>query len=218
MHLPLLSPELLRRRDLLMAKLSSQGTSPGTIHAMTQVRRDLLVPDDMRVYSYDDTSLRLSAGQTISQPFVVAHMARGLELIPTDRVLEVGCGSGYAAAVLSLLADEVYTIERIEELAQQAQQTLTRLKLGSGHVRSGDGTLGWPEEAPFNAILVSASGPHVPESLLNQLAVGGRLVMPVEDDSGGQELVRVRRTSETETERSALGAVRFVPLVGQEGW
>ena len=169
---------------------------------MGRVPREEFVDPKQRAHAYDDSALPIARGQTISQPFVVAWMAQGLELSDADRVLEVGTGSGYAAAVLTLLAAETFTIERIGELAQQARKTLARLNFPRVHVRTGDGTLGWPEEAPFDAILVSASGPHVPESLLEQLAVGGRLVMPVEDDSGAQELVRVRRTSERETERS----------------
>lgn len=204
---------------MLRKELRGRGISDERVLAsMGHVPREEFVDPQQRSRAYDDSALPIARGQTISQPFVVAYMAQGLELDATDRVLEVGCGSGYAAAVLSLLAAEVYTLERIEELAQEAQRTLTRLKFENVHVRAGDGTLGWPEEAPFDAILVSASGPHVPESLLGQLVVGGRLVMPVEDDSGAQELVRVRRTSETTSERSELGAVRFVPLVGREGW
>ena len=207
------------RERMLRVGLRDRGIDDqAVLSAMARVPREEFLDPRQRSSAYDDSALPIACGQTISQPFVVAWMAQGLELIPTDRVLEVGCGSGYAAAVLSLLAAEVYTIERIEELAHEAQQTLTRLNFANVHVRAGDGTLGWHQEAPFDAILVSASGPHVPESLLDQLAVGGRLVMPVEDNSGDQELVRVRRTSETETERSALGAVRFVPLVGREGW
>lgn len=207
------------RQRMLREGLRGRGIDDdGVLAAMGRVPREEFVDPQQRSHAYDDSALPIAHGQTISQPFVVAYMAQGLELAATDRVLEVGCGSGYAAAVLSLLAAEVYTLERIGELAREAQRALTRLNFSNVYVRAGDGTLGWPEKAPFDAILVSASGPHVPESLLEQLVVGGRLVMPVEDDSGAQELVRVRRTSETTSERSKLGAVRFVPLVGQEGW
>lgn len=207
------------RERMLRKELRGRGIHDARVlSAMDRVPREEFVDPRHRSHAYDDKAMPIACGQTISQPYVVAYMVQGLELVATDRVLEVGCGSGYAAAVLSLLAAEVYTVERIEELAHGAQAALTRLNFGNVHVRAGDGTLGWSEEAPFDAILVSASGPHVPQSLLAQLVVGGRLVMPVEDDSGDQQLVRLRQTSKTTSERSKLGAVRFVPLVGREGW
>jgi protein-L-isoaspartate(D-aspartate) O-methyltransferase len=160
--------------------------------------------------------LPIGAGQTISQPYIVAVMAEALGLRPSDRVLEIGTGSGYAAAVLAHIAREVFTIERHAELADLARERLARL-YSNVEVRCGDGTLGWVEQAPFDAIVVAAGGPEVPQALQEQLAIGGRLVIPV-GTGRAQELVRVTRRSETEYEREDLGAVQFVPLIGAQGW
>ncbi|MBW2461355.1 MAG: protein-L-isoaspartate(D-aspartate) O-methyltransferase [Deltaproteobacteria bacterium] len=186
--------------------------------AMREVPRERFVAEHLAEFAYDDTPLGIEEGQTISQPYIVALMAEALELTPTTRVLEVGAGSGYATAVMSRLADAVYAIERHELLAHNAGVRLRDLGYENVSVRHGDGTLGWAAHAPYDAIAVAAGGPDVPHSLLQQLEVGGRLVMPVGPDERMQELVRVRRLSDERYERESLGRVSFVPLIGAEGW
>lgn len=191
---------------------------PRTLDAMRQVPREAFVPEHLVAHAYRDAPLPIGEGQTISQPLIVATMADALELTPTDRVLEVGAGSGYAAAVLSRLAGQVFAVERFESLAHAARLRLGRLGYGNVSIRCGDGTLGWREHAPFDAILVSAGGPDVPPSLLDQLSPGGRLVMPVGRDPRAQELLRIRRAADGRYDEESLGPVHFVPLVGSEGW
>lgn len=176
------------------------------------------LPEKLADLAYDDTPLPIEEGQTISQPFVVAAMAEVLKLEPHDRVLEIGTGSGYAAAVLAEIADEVYTIERHRALADQAERRLRELDYHNVHVLCGDGTLGWPEHAPFDAILVSAGGPEVPRVLVEQLAPGGRIVIPVGPDLRDQRLLRVTKDSDGETHIEDLGGFRFVPLIGAGGF
>ena len=164
-------------------------------------------------------ALPIEKGQTISQPYIVALMTEALELKPHDRVLEVGTGSGYAAAILGKIAREVYTIERHAELAEQAASRLREQGFDNVHVLHGDGTLGWPEHAPYDAIVVAAGGPEVPRPLLDQLAIGGRLVIPVGEEKTLQSLVRVTRTGHRRlSTREELCDVRFVPLIGAGGW
>ena len=191
---------------------------PAIISALREVPRERFVSDEYRASAYDDSALPIPAGQTISQPYVVALMIRALQLAPGDRVLEVGSGSGYAAAVLSRIASDVYAVERHEQLVTYAQQRLADLGYDSVHVRHADGTMGWPEHAPYDGILVSASGPGVPQPLREQLAVGGRLVMPIGEARGMQTLVRLKRTEGGRFEKKDLGGVRFVPLIGEQGW
>jgi protein-L-isoaspartate(D-aspartate) O-methyltransferase len=145
-------------------------------------------------------------------------MIEALLLQPEDRVLEIGTGSGYAAAVLSRIVAEVYTVERIEDLVAYAQQNLSRLGYDNVWVKQGDGTLGWPEHAPYNGIVVAAGGPKIPNPLKEQLAIGGRIVMPVGSEQRAQQLVRVTRVSENDFDQERLGHVRFVPLIGEQGW
>jgi protein-L-isoaspartate(D-aspartate) O-methyltransferase len=186
--------------------------------ALREVPRHRFVPPEYAREAYDDRALPLAAGQTISQPYVVALMVEALSLRGTDRVLEVGTGSGYAAAVLSRIAAEVYTIERLAELGDLARQRIAELGYANVHVRIGDGSLGWPDAAPFDAILVSAGAPAVPPTLESQLAPGGRLVIPVGGAGRVQHLVRLTRVADDRLEREDLGEVTFVPLVGAEGW
>jgi protein-L-isoaspartate(D-aspartate) O-methyltransferase len=188
------------------------------LEAMRTVPREAFVAERFAKFAYDDSPLPIAEEQTISQPFVVALMAEALEIRPEDKVLEIGAGSGYAAAVLSRLGREVFAVERHESLAREAEERLARLGYSNVHVHHGDGTLGWPEHSPYDAIVVAAGGPEVPPALLGQLAEGGRLVIPIGPDPRTQELVRVRRRAEGGNVREALGAVRFVPLIGAQGW
>ena len=207
-----------QRERMVERQLARRGIrDPAVMRAMRSVPRDKFVPEELVEFAYDDTPLPIDANQTISQPYIVALMADALELEPDDKVLEIGTGSGYAAAILSEIAAEVFTIERHETLCTSARAVLEELGCTNVHVRCGDGTKGWPEEAPFDAIAVTAGGPVVPKSLREQLAIGGRLVMPV-GDVGVQRLKRVWRTGEKEFEEEDLGPVRFVPLIGEEGW
>ncbi len=188
------------------------------LRAMKEVPREAFVAEEMREFAYRNAPLAIGSGQTISQPLIVAHMAEALELAPDDKVLEIGAGSGYAAAVLSRIAKEVYTIERHRQLADTAAERLKRLGYENVEVRHGDGTRGWPEQAPFDAIVVAAGGPGIPSALLRQLSIGGRLVIPIGEELESQQLVRAVRRGEEDFEYDELGAVRFVPLIGEAGW
>lgn len=186
--------------------------------AMGQVPREAFIPESLREYAYDDTPLPIADGQTISQPYIVALMAEALNLDDSKKALEIGTGSGYAAAVLAQIASEVYTVERIEQLAQTASAALAAIGCNNAHVIHADGTLGWEEQAPYDAIVVTAGGPSVPVALKDQLKIGGCLVIPVGNTERSQELVRVTRISQDEFSTENLGAVRFVPLIGEQGW
>lgn len=185
--------------------------------AMGEVPREQFVDPAHVGEAYDDGPLPIGAGQSISQPYIVALMIEAARVRPGARVLEVGAGSGYAAAVMSRIARQVFAIERHAALAEDARDRLARLGYDNVELRAGDGSGGWPEAAPFDAILVAAGGPRIPAPLLDQLAIGGALVIPV---GGGdyQQLVRIVRASETEFEQEDLGEVRFVPLIGSHGW
>ena len=185
--------------------------------ALREVPREAFVCEKLAEFAYDDTPLPIEAGQTISQPYIVALMIEALRPAPGDRVLEIGAGSGYAAAVLSRAVAEVYAVERHGELAALAGQRLAALGHDNVKVRHGDGSLGWAEHAPYQGIAVAAGGPSIPRALLDQLAVGGRLVMPV-GPARLQQLIRVTRTGDTEFVREDLSDVRFVPLIGEQGW
>jgi protein-L-isoaspartate(D-aspartate) O-methyltransferase len=192
--------------------------SEKVLDAMRRVPRELFLPENIREFAYEDTPLPIAEGQTISQPYIVAFMTEGLALRGGEKVLEIGTGSGYAAAVLAEIADEVYTIERLGELAAHAASALAELNYDNVEVIHADGTLGLPGQAPFDAIVVAAGGPDVPDSLKKQLKIGGRMVIPVGAYRDVQELVRVTRLSESEYQEEDLADVRFVPLVGEEGW
>ena len=207
------------RAAMVERQIAARGIrSPRVLAAMREVQREGYVPSYLGEFAYEDAPLPIEEEQTISQPYIVAFMVDALGLRGGERVLEIGTGSGYAAAVLAEVAGEVYTIERHGGLAQAARDRLARDGYERVHVRHGDGTLGWPEAAPFDAIVVAAGGPSVPESLRQQLAIGGRLVIPVGAEVGKQDLVRVTRVDETRFEAETLASVRFVPLVGAEGW
>lgn len=190
---------------------------PAVLAAFAAVPREAFVDPDQARWAYEDGPLAIGYGQTISQPYVVAMTAQALELTGNENVLEIGTGSGYAAAILGKLAREVHTIERIGELAGPAAERLTRLGFHNVHVHHADGTLGWPPAAPYQAIAVAAGAPRPPPSLLNQLAIGGRMVVP-HGDASFQRLARITRKSDTQYIEENLGEVRFVPLLGEEGW
>jgi len=190
---------------------------PRVLSAMAAVPREQFLPPELEEFAYDDRALPIAVGQTISQPYIVALMTEALHLSPDDRALEIGTGSGYAAAVLAQIANHVDTVERHAELADGARQVLARLGYTNVDVHCGDGTLGWPEHAPYQAIIVAAGGPDLPPALLEQLAIGGRLVMPV-GPARTQTLVRITRLGDSKYHREDLGAVMFVPLIGEHGW
>jgi protein-L-isoaspartate(D-aspartate) O-methyltransferase len=202
---------------MVRAQLERRGiTDNHVLDAMATVPRHLFVPPETREQAYGDRALPIEEGQTISQPYVVALMAQALHLSKTDRVLEVGAGSGYAAAVLSLLAGEVYAVERWPSLAESAEQRLHELGYRNVQVFAGDGTAGLPAYAPFDGIVVSAAAPWVPRPLREQLGEGGRMVIPV-GGRGEQLLLRLTRCDhQIRTKR--LGEVRFVPLIGEHAW
>ena len=207
------------RKQMIDYQLAARGLhDQSVLDALNAVPREEFVPTELVEFAYRDSPLPIAASQTISQPYIVALMTAALELKAEDSVLEVGTGSGYAAAVLAEIAEEVYTIERHKILADTARTRLQQLGYSNIQVLHGDGTLGWPEHAPFDAIIVAAGGPDVPESLKQQLTIGGRLVIPVGSTLQSQKLVRVRRISENEYQEEDLGSVRFVPLIGAAGW
>ncbi len=185
--------------------------------AMTAVPREEFVPQKLRALAYTDQALPIACGQTISQPYTVAFMCQALKLRGGERVLEVGTGSGYGAAVLSLLADEVITVERIEFLASTAAERLANLGYHNVQVHTTDGTLGWPAGAPYDAIVVTAAAATLPPAYLEQVKEGGRIVMPVGRLASGQTMCRfTRRGDEAVVEE--LGSFAFVPLIGEQGW
>jgi protein-L-isoaspartate(D-aspartate) O-methyltransferase len=207
------------RERMIERQIAGRGiVDPRILAALRAVPREAFVPEEARASAYEDAPLPIGSGQTISQPYIVARMIEAAELAPEDRVLEVGAGSGYAAALLAQLADQVFGIERHEALATLAGERMERLGYGNVSIYHGDGTAGLASAAPFDAILCSASGSHVPDVLLQQLDIGGRLVMPVGELDDVQRLIKVTRTGDEAFEQEDLGAVRFVPLIGAHGW
>lgn len=207
------------RREMVEKAIVARGVRDELVlSAMRSVPREAFLPYQLREFAYTDSPLPIEEGQTISQPYIVAFMTEALALQGGESVLEIGTGSGYAAAVLAEMAADVYTVERIGQLAEKAASTLADLGYDNVHVLHSDGTKGWPEHAPYDGIIVAAGGPAIPGSLKAQLKIGGRLVIPVGRDPKIQELVRVTRISEHEYRREDLADVRFVPLIGDEGW
>ena len=207
--------EVKSREEMVRNQLVAGGIrNPEVLQAMTEVARHEFVPTSLRPYAYADGPLPIGHGQTISQPFIVAYMTQALELTKEHRVLEVGTGSGYQAAILGKLAKEVYTIEIVPPLAESAKGILSKLGFENVHVRLGDGYLGWPEKAPFDAIIVTCAPDHVPEPLVSQLKEGGRLVIPVGAAGGIQQLVLLRKRNGQISKEKMLD-VRFVPMTGK---
>lgn len=211
--------DFARRRDQMVeVQLARRGIRDARVlAAMREVPRERFVRAGLAEFAYRDSPLPIEEEQTISQPWIVAAMAEAADLTPEDRVLEVGAGSGYAAAVLGRIASHIFAIERRPALAALARGRMSALGYGNVEIRVGDGTCGLEAEAPFDAILVSASGPEVPPALRQQLAIGGRLVIPV-GEPGAQKLWKLTRTDETHFAEQDLGAVAFVPLIGEQGW
>ena len=191
--------------------------NPNVLEAMREVPRHFFVPEALRGRAYGDHALPIDSNQTISQPFIVARMTELLELDKKSRVLEIGAGSGYQTAVLAQLASQVYAIERIGELARDAQARIRELGIYNATVKAFDGTLGWNAHGPYDGILVAAGGPKVPEPLIAQLKVGGRLVIPVGETRESQRLMRVIKTA-SGNQIEEHGPCQFVPLIGQHGW
>jgi protein-L-isoaspartate(D-aspartate) O-methyltransferase len=208
-----------RRRRMVDTQLVARGIRhPAVLRAMATVPRERFVSELDAPDPYEDSALPIGQAQTISQPYVVALMLEAIDPEPTDRVLEIGTGSGYAAAVLAEVVAEVYTIERLATLAAASRAQLAELGYRNVHVLEGDGTLGWPEHGPYDGIIVTAGGPDVPAPLLPQLKVRAHLVVPVGSTPRSQELVRVTRCAPDQYTRESLGPVAFVPLIGKAGW
>jgi protein-L-isoaspartate(D-aspartate) O-methyltransferase len=207
------------REAMVERQLKRRGIDDRAIvDAFLAVPREAFVGPEFAHLAYGDHPLPIEAGQTISQPYIVALMIQAAGIARGDRVLEVGAGSGYAAAVIGRISSRVIAIERQHDLVEVARERLERLGYANVEVVEGDGTRGWPAEAPYNAILASASGSHVPNALLAQLAPGGRIVMPIGEPGWVQQLIKATRRADGTVERQNLGDVRFVPLIGEEGW
>lgn len=206
------------RKEMVEDQLMRRGINdPATLESFGSVPRERFVPESRRRFAYEDGPLPIGEGQTISQPYIVALMTQALQVGSEDKVLEIGTGSGYQAAILSQIVDHVYTVERIPSLTDHAREAISALGYTNISFKVDDGTLGWPEHAPYDAIIVTAGGPTVPEALVKQLKVGGRLVIPVGNELM-QTLVRIRKLSDDEWRREDLESVRFVPLIGEQGW
>ena len=186
--------------------------NPAVLRAMARVPRHLFVPDDVRPFAYDDRPLPIGQGQTISQPYIVAYMTEALQLEPSHRVLEVGTGSGYQAAVLAEIVKQVHSIEIVPDLAENARRALADAGYRNVEVRTGNGYLGWPDRAPFDRIIVTAAPPDIPQTLVDQLATGGIMVVPV--GTAYQEIVIITKTPAGVTEKRTI-EVRFVPMVSK---
>lgn len=208
---------LNEKKAELLRVLANQGIEDANVlDAIGRVPREEFVPQELVDQAYDNHALAIGMGQTISQPYIVGIMTQSLKLTGNERVLEIGTGSGYQAAILSLLGKEVYTIERIAELAHQARERLRRLGYQNIHFGVGDGSVGWPEHAPFDAIIVTAAAPHLPQTLMDQLAEGGRFIAPV-GDADKQTLYLFKRQN-GEIFKRRLCECRFVPLIGADGF
>ena len=207
------------RQEMVERQLKRRGISEQRIlNAFRAVPREAFISAEYAHLAYGDHPLPIEAGQTISQPYIVALMIEAAEIEPGDKVLEVGSGSGYAAAVISRIAGEVVGIERLRDLVEVARERLERLGYSNVRIVEGDGTRGCPAEAPFDAILAAASGSHIPAPLVDQLKPGGTIVMPVGSPGWVQKLVKATKRDDGTLQQADLGGVRFVPLIGEEGW
>lgn len=215
----LLTDFAAEREAMVERQLRSRGITDRLIlDAFLEVPREAFVSQEYAHLAYGDHPLPIEANQTISQPYIVALMIQAAGIGLRDKVLEVGAGSGYAAAVISRIAEKVIGIERQHELVEVARERLRRLGFDNVEIVEGDGTKGWPADAPYDAILAAASGSHIPRPLVDQLATGGSIVMPVGSPGWAQKLVKATRRADGTLEQSDLGGVRFVPLIGEEGW
>jgi len=209
--------EISRKKMVEILRGKYKIRDEGVLSAMLQIRRDLFVTSALKAQAYKDNALPIASNQTISQPYIVAKMTELLELSPNSKVLEIGAGSGYQTAILASLAGQVFAIERIPNLANEAQERLNRLGFTNVTLACADGTNGWKNFAPFDGILVAAGSPHLPEPLLSQLKIGGKLVIPIGQDQKTQNLYRVTRTANG-FQTEDFGACAFVPLIGEHGW
>ena len=205
-----------KRSRMVDTQIKARGIRDfATLYALLNVPRQEFVPENVKPYAYDDSALPIGNGQTISQPYIVAYMTEVLRLKPNYRVLEIGTGSGYQAAVLAKIVDSVYTIEIVKELAKSAQEQLARLGYSNVVVRRGDGYKGWTEKSPFDAIMVTAGAEHIPKPLVEQLKVGGRMIIPVGPHHGVRQLVLVTKKKNRIVKKNMM-AVRFVPFIREE--
>jgi protein-L-isoaspartate(D-aspartate) O-methyltransferase len=203
------------RQQMVNAQIRARDVrNPAVLQAMARVPRHLFVPEPLRLHAYEDRPLPIGQGQTISQPYMVGYMTEVLQLEPAHKVLEIGTGSGYQSAVLAEIARQVYSIEIVPELADRARRALAETGYRNVDVRTGNGYLGWPERAPFDRIIVTAAPPDIPKPLVDQLAVGGIMVVPV--GSGYQEIVIINKTAQGVTQKRTI-EVRFVPMVKAPG-
>ncbi len=207
-----------QRQQMVKEQLMPRGIfDPLVLKSFAKVEREYFIPEDEKSYAYEDGPLPIGEGQTISQPYIVALMTQAAELDEDSIVLEIGTGSGYQAAILSHICRQVYTIERFPDLAESAKKCFQHFGYTNIKSRVGDGTHGWQEHAPYDAIITTAAAPDIPKSLAEQLKIGGRLLIPIGDPLS-QKLEKVTRLSEEEFEREVIEYVRFVPLIGEEGW
>lgn len=209
--------EIPRRRMISRLRDHYKITDEKVLEAMRVIPRHFFVPSALKAQAYADNALPIAGNQTISQPYIVAKMTELLEINPTDRILEIGAGSGYQSAILSQLAHTIFAVERVSQLAEEAQNRLYQLRIKNVYLQCSDGTLGLPEYAPYDGILVAAGGPKLPEPLLSQLKIGGKLVIPIGEDPKSQRLIRATRTEKGYITEDFGGCV-FVPLIGEHGW
>ena len=209
--------QIPRERMIALLREHYKIRDAAVLRAMSEVPRHLFVPDALKSQAYKDNALPIASKQTISQPFIVARMTELLELNSQSKVLEIGAGSGYQTAILSRIAGQIYAVERVSILVREAQEKFQRFNIKNVTLACADGSLGWQAHAPFDAILVAAGSPTIPQPLLNQLKIGGRLVLPVGADQKTQKLIRVTRAERNFTTED-FGACAFVPLIGEHGW